>query len=111
MLSVSRITAVVAGLAGAALAVILPDIITALTIFYSILSVALFVPLIAGLYSSKPTANGALTTIIGSVLVMIVVQLYTAGVGMGGVSPTTWGIGIAVIIMVLHILSKRKITQ
>lgn len=111
MLSVSRITAVVAGLAGAALAVILPDIITALTIFYSILSVALFVPLIAGLYSSKPTANGALTTIIGSVLVMIVVQLYTAGVGIGGISPTTWGIGIAVIIMVLHILSKRKITQ
>ena len=57
MLTVSRITAVVAGLAGVVLAAILPDVITALTIFYSILSVALFVPLIAGLYSTRPNAT------------------------------------------------------
>ena len=108
MLTVSRITAVVAGLAGVVLAAILPDVITALTIFYSILSVALFVPLIAGLYSTRPNAHGALATIAGSVLVMVLVHLSTNGDGMGGVSPATWGIGTAALIMALHMMYKRE---
>ena len=107
MLTVSRITAVVAGLAGVVLAAVLPDIITALTIFYSILSVALFVPLIAGLYSSRPNANGALATIAGSVLVMILVHLWSNGGGVGGVSPASWGIGTAAVIMVMHMVFRR----
>ena len=111
MLAVSRITAVVAGLAGVVLAAVLPDVITALTIFYSILSVALFVPLIAGLYSARPSANGALATIAGSVLVMILVHLTTNGEGMGGVSPATWGIGTAVLIMALHMAFRRGAEQ
>ena len=107
MLAVSRITAVGAGLAGVVLAAVLPDVITALTIFYSILSVALFVPLIAGLYSTRPNANGALATIAGSVLVMILVHLGSNGGGLAGISPATWGIGTAVVIMALHMMYRR----
>ena len=107
MLAVSRITAVVAGLAGVVLAAVLPDVITALTIFYSILSVALFVPLIAGLYSARPNANGALATITGSVLVMILVHLSTNGGGLAGISPATWGIGTAAVIMAIHMMFRR----
>lgn len=107
MLAVSRITAVVAGLAGVVLAAVLPDVITALTIFYSILSVALFVPLITGLYSARPNANGALATIAGSVLVMILVHLTSNGDGVGGISPATWGIGTAVLVMGLHMIYRR----
>ncbi|MDE2847660.1 MAG: sodium:solute symporter family protein [Gemmatimonadota bacterium] len=107
MLAVSRITAVGAGLAGVVLAAVLPDVITALTIFYSILSVALFVPLIAGLYSTRPNANGALATIAGSVLVMILVHLWSNGGGLADISPATWGIGTAVVIMALHMMSRR----
>jgi SSS family solute:Na+ symporter len=107
MLAVSRITAVGAGLAGVVLAAVLPDVITALTIFYSILSVALFVPLIAGLYSTRANANGALATIAGSVLVMILVHLGSNGGGLAGISPATWGIGTAAVIMALHMMFRR----
>ncbi len=111
MLTVNRVAAVVAGGAGVVLATVLPDVITALTVFYSILSVALFVPLIAGLYSARPSANGAMATIVGSVLAMALVHLSTNGTGMGGLSPATWGIGSAVIIMALHMLYGRRPEQ
>jgi SSS family solute:Na+ symporter len=106
LLTVSRITAVVAGLFGVILAAILPDIISALTIFYSILSVALFVPLIAGLYSAKPDARSALMTIVGSVSIMVVIHVLTGGTGYWSLSPATWGIGTAIAIMAGHIVRK-----
>ena len=90
VLSVSRIAGVLAGIAGIIFAALLPDVITALTIFYSILSVALFVPLLAGLYSSKPTANGALITILTSISVMVVIHILTDGTGIADISPATW---------------------
>ena len=58
----TRITAVLAGAAGVALAIWLDSIIAALTLFYSLLTVTLFVPLIGGLYSSRPTASAALAS-------------------------------------------------
>jgi SSS family solute:Na+ symporter len=103
LLKVCRVTAVVAGLFGVILAAILPDIISALTIFYSILAVALFVPLLAGLYSAKPTAGGALLTIIGSVSTMVVIQVLTGGIGYWSLSPATWGIGTAILIMIASV--------
>ena len=103
LLKVCRITAVVAGLFGVILAAILPDIISALTIFYSILAVALFVPLLAGLYSAKPTAGGALLTIIGSVSTMVVIHVLTGGIGYWSLSPATWGIGTAILIMIASV--------
>ena len=60
----TRATAVLAGAAGVALAVWLDSIIAALTLFYSLLTVTLFVPLIGGLYSSRPTAPAALASMV-----------------------------------------------
>ena len=50
LLKVSRYTAIVSGILGMLLACLLPDIATSLTIFYSILTVSLFVPVIFGLF-------------------------------------------------------------
>lgn len=99
LLRVGRITSVVAGLLGVLLAAILPTVITALSIFYSILSVALFVPLIAGLYSSRPNATCAHLTILGSITGMTLIHYLTSGAGLFGITPTTWGIACALIIM------------
>ncbi len=109
VLSVSRIAGVLAGIAGIIFAALLPDVITALTIFYSILSVALFVPLLAGLYSSKPTANGALITILTSISVMVVIHILTDGTGIADISPATWGISAAVLLMGTHIKYMNKV--
>ena len=60
----TRVAAVLAGAAGVALAIWLDSIIAALTLFYSLLTVTLFVPLIGGLYSSRPNATAALASML-----------------------------------------------
>ncbi|MBT5872285.1 MAG: sodium:solute symporter family protein [Candidatus Latescibacteria bacterium] len=107
LLRTGRITSVLAGILGVALAVILPSVISALSIFYSILSVALFVPLIAGLYSKRPGSSSALATIAGSISIMITIHFMTSGAGIAGLTPTTWGIGSAVVIMLGSVLVGR----
>ncbi|MEZ5366287.1 MAG: sodium:solute symporter family protein [Bryobacterales bacterium] len=60
----TRVTAVLAGAAGVALAVWLDSIIAALTLFYSLLTVTLFVPLLGGLYWSRPGPTAALASML-----------------------------------------------
>jgi SSS family solute:Na+ symporter len=54
LLAVGRWTSVGAGVLGVLLAIVLPSVVDALKTFYSILTAALFVPLLAGLLSSRP---------------------------------------------------------
>ncbi|MEM9556488.1 MAG: sodium:solute symporter family protein [Acidobacteriota bacterium] len=73
LLRVARRTAVGAGLLGVVLAIALPDVIGALTIFYSLLGVALFVPLLAGLHLPRVGATDALVALgagVGALLVL-----------------------------------------
>ncbi len=58
----ARLTAAVAGAAGVLLASWLDSIIAALMLFYSLLTVTLFVPLLGGLYSARPRAAAALAS-------------------------------------------------
>ncbi|GBC78498.1 Sodium/pantothenate symporter [bacterium HR08] len=64
LLRISRRAAVAAGVLGVLLAIVLPSIISALSIFYTLLSVALFVPLVLGLFSSRPRERDALAAIV-----------------------------------------------
>jgi SSS family solute:Na+ symporter len=67
LLVIGRVTAVAGAGVGVALAMVLPSIITALQIFYTLMAVALSAPLIVGLYSRRPTAARALVSIVTSV--------------------------------------------
>jgi SSS family solute:Na+ symporter len=80
LLRVARITAVVCGALGAALAILFKTVIAALTIFYTMLSAALFLPLIAGLYIKRVTARAALATIVISVAVTFTLEQLNSGV-------------------------------
>jgi solute:Na+ symporter, SSS family len=80
LLRVARITAVVCGALGAALAILFKTVIAALTIFYTMLSAALFLPLIAGLYLKRVTARAALATIVISVAVTFTLEQLKWGV-------------------------------
>jgi len=92
LLGVSRAAAIAGGVLGILIALVLPSIIAALTVFYGLLAVALFVPTLAGLYSSKPQAGPTVETILLSVLVTVVVYLVTAGSGIGILTPYAIGI-------------------
>lgn len=59
LLQSSRIVAVVAGILGTGVAIVLPNIITALSVFYSLMSVSLTAPLLFGLFSKRPSTTAA----------------------------------------------------
>jgi solute:Na+ symporter, SSS family len=106
LLIASRISSVVAGAIGILLAAILPSIIAAVSIFYSLIAVALFVPVIAGLYSRRVLAPAALTSIIAAVATSLIIRQLTNNAGYGIFSPAAIGIATAAISMlgfrVLH---------
>lgn len=79
LLRVARLTAVAGGAAGVVLAIVLQTVIGALTIFYSLLVVTLFVPILGGLYAQGPRSASALASIAAGVLTMFTVRLGVVG--------------------------------
>ena len=108
VLKVSRGAAVGGGAIGIALAIILPSVIDALTIFYALLSVSLFVPVLAGLFTQKGGTPEALAAIISGVLALIFVHFLTEGSGFGAWSPTMIGIAAACAGFVVVLLARLK---
>jgi solute:Na+ symporter, SSS family len=92
VLAVARITSVVAAVLGVALAVVLGSVVDALTIFYTLLSVSLFVPILAGLYVTRASTADALAAIVCGVVVVLLVQFSTGGKGIAGLSPALLGL-------------------
>ncbi len=75
LLRVGRRATLVAGLLGVLLALFVPAVVDALRGFYGVLTVALFAPLIVGLYSRRATAGQARTAIVAAVGTMIALRL------------------------------------
>jgi SSS family solute:Na+ symporter len=63
LLRVARATAIAGGAAGVVLSIVLETVVQALAIFYSVMIVSLFVPIIGGLYSRRAGAGAALASI------------------------------------------------
>ena len=63
MLKVGRATAVIGGIVGVLLSIVLQTVIGALVIFYQLLVVTLFVPVIGGLYTTRAGSREALAAI------------------------------------------------
>jgi SSS family solute:Na+ symporter len=76
---VARLTAAGGGLIGVVLAIVLQTVIGALTIFYSLLVVTLFVPIMGGLYATRAGSREALAAIGFGVMTMFVVRVGIAG--------------------------------
>ena len=92
VLRVARLAAVAGGVLGTALAVAAESIAGVLAFFYTLLSVSLFVPVIAGLYWRRAGAAEALAAMAGGVALATVVQLASGGAGFAGLTPAMWGL-------------------
>ena len=99
LLVANRVATVGAGAVGVVMAILLPSIIAAVSIFYGLLAVALFVPVIAGLYTRSVNAAAALTGILGALAVTIIVMQLTHRQGYWIFSPQAIGIFAAVVIV------------
>ena len=91
LLRVARMSALGGGVAGVLLAIWLQTVIGALTIFYSLLVVTLFVPILGGLYVQRARERDALAAIAAGVMTLFVVRLGLAG-RYGWLDPTLAGV-------------------
>ena len=91
VLAVARLAAVLGGASGVGLALALPSVIGALTVFYVFLSVSLFVPVVVGLHSRRPGTPEALWAIAAGVTLVLAGRL--AGIeGLNGSLITLYAI-------------------
>lgn len=91
VLRVARSAAAAGGIAGILLAVLLPNVASALTIFYSLLGVSLFVPMVAGLYSRRPGSAEALAAAGAGVAGLLIAQWSGDG-AWSWMPPPAWGL-------------------
>jgi SSS family solute:Na+ symporter len=92
ILRVARWSAATAAGAGLAMALVLPTVVDALKIFYSVLTVALFVPVVSGLLWTRPGSVEVLSSIAVGLSAMLAAYLASGGQGVGGVPPVVAGL-------------------
>jgi SSS family solute:Na+ symporter len=95
ILRVARGAALAGGLAGMGLAIVIPTVVLALTLFYGLLTVMFFVPVVAALASGRVGPPDALAGMAAGVGVLAAVHLGTAGAGLWGWRPDTIALAAA----------------
>jgi SSS family solute:Na+ symporter len=96
VLYVARWTTLVSGGLAVALAIASGSIVDVLTIFYTLLGVTLFVPIVGGLYVARTTAREVWPAIAAGVGTMLLVQIATSGHGWGPMTPALGGLLAAI---------------
>ncbi len=109
VLRVARIASVSGGALGVVVALWAQTIVAALSIFYTLLGVSLFVPILAGLYLRRARAFDALMAIGGGVVAVVAVQLWTGGAPIGAWTPAMIGLAAAAIAFAAATLVIRRV--
>jgi solute:Na+ symporter, SSS family len=108
LLRVARIAAVAGGTLGVLLSVYLSTVIGALTIFYSLLGVSLFVPVIGGLYTRRADSAAALAAIAAGVGTLLAVR-FGRGSSYAWLDPSLAGLAAAAIAFITVAMVRRRI--
>jgi SSS family solute:Na+ symporter len=99
LLRASRVAAVAGGALGVVVAIAVPSILDVLTFFYSLVSVALFIPVVVGVYSRLPDAVAAQTAILVSVIATLVLYKTAGDRLLGFLNPSLIGIMISFVVL------------
>jgi SSS family solute:Na+ symporter len=108
VLAVTRAAAIVCGTIAVGLAIVSPSIISVIGVFYGLLVVSLFVPILAGLYVRRAGTPEALASIGCGVATMIAVHLTTGGRGIIGLTPVLAGLGAASFGFLIVLISRQR---
>ena len=95
LLKVSRKLTVLCGIAGIFIAYYMANIITALAIFYSLMTVSLAAPFLFGLFTEKASTKGAFCSAVLGVAVVLGLKFFNGGKGIGILNSTSLGIIVA----------------
>jgi SSS family solute:Na+ symporter len=107
LLRVARISAVVGGTLGVLLSIYLSAIVQAMTVFYSLLGVSLFVPVLGGLFTRRAGSAEALGSIAAGVLTLLVVRFFVAGRA-PWLDPTLTGLVAAALVYFAILVVRRR---
>jgi SSS family solute:Na+ symporter len=110
LLRVSRWTSIGAGVLGVGLAIVLPTVVDALKTFYGILTATLFVPLLAGLLSSKPSAGQARAAVVVSLVILLGARGALSGSPLASWVPFVAAISAAAAVFAVGGLTTRRRT-
>ncbi len=111
MLRVTRITAVAAGTLGVLVALAAASVITALSIFYTLMSVGLFVPIVGGLLVRRAGSREALGAIVAGVGTVLVREFAFGGVPWHGMTPAMAGLSAAVAAFLAMLAIAKRTTR
>jgi SSS family solute:Na+ symporter len=111
VVTVARAASVCGAIAAVAVAMQSKTVVDALGVFYTLVSVSLFVPIVAGLYLRRPRALDALAAIAGGILAVVAVQFWNGGKAIGVFTPAMLGLSAAAaaFVVVTIIFSQRRI--
>jgi solute:Na+ symporter, SSS family len=97
VITVARAAAVAGAVLGILVAFLSKTIVDALSVFYTLLGVSLFVPIVAGLFMRRVRAFDALAAIAGGVVAVVAAQVWNGGRPIGILTPAMCGLCAAVI--------------
>jgi SSS family solute:Na+ symporter len=111
VLRVARLASLLGGVLGIAMAFLSKTIVDALSIFYTLIGVSLFVPVIAGLYAKRARPLDALAAIAGGVAIVAALQFWNGGRSMGVFTPAMCGLiaAVAAFASVSMVVPSRRI--
>ena len=102
---VSRVTTLLVGVVVLVISLIVSDVVGALTVAYDLLTGALFVPIVGALFWKRATAAGALSSMLVSSIVVIVLM---ATLGLFANGPIIYGMLTSLIVFVVVSLLTPK---
>lgn len=108
LLKVGRLSAFAGGAFGAGLALSLPSVASALTLFYGVMTAALFAPLLVGLFSTRPRASHARVAVGVAIVTTFVLRLALAGQPMAAWLPSVAGMVLAAAVFATAWLGGRR---
>lgn len=108
LLRVGRWTSVGAGLLGVGLAVVLPSVVTALRVFYGMMTVALLVPLLGGLWLRRAGPSAARGAIVSAVVVSYGSLWAWGGRPSASWAPYALGLSAATVALLLGSLGAKQ---
>ncbi len=112
VLRVARIAAIAGGFLGVGVAMVYGSVRASVGVFYAILTVTLFVPILGALWVRGAGRTEGLASVLTGVPVLMVVQYMSGGRGYGVVSPAVAGLlASAVAFGIAHTLAPRRQVQ
>lgn len=113
LLKFTRVVTLCCGFAGILLALMMPNIITALTIFYSLMTVSMGAPFLFGLFSERASVQGASISAMFGVLTTVGLTFLNDGEGFWILNAASTGTLVAAAVMLagLYVSPNKKIAK